>query len=246
MENSKIEWTDHTWNPWYGCQKVSDGCKYCYMYRNREMYGQDGNTFSRSKTKFTYPYEVPERSLIFTCSWSDWFIDKADGFRDDAWDIIRKTPQHMYQILTKRPERIKDHLPKDLENFRNVWLGVTVESQKHVDRLSYLQEIPLTTFVSFEPLLGPITWTDSMSSMDWIIIGGESGNETGKYRYRPMELSWALDLLQDAQKHDVPVFVKQMGTYLAKQLGHKDRHGGDLDYFPEELKVREFPKGFVR
>ena len=104
MENTKIQWTEATWNPWHGCQKVSPGCKFCYMYRDKERYGQDATTVLRSKTKFKEPLKWKEPKVIFTCSWSDWFIEEADQWRDEAWETIRKTPQHTYQILTKSPK----------------------------------------------------------------------------------------------------------------------------------------------
>ena len=107
---SKIQWTNATWNPWHGCKKVSPGCKFCYMYRDKERYNQDPTTVLKSKTKFNAPLQWNEPKLIFTCSWSDWFIEEADQWRAEAWKIIKNTPHHTYQILTKRPERIKDHL----------------------------------------------------------------------------------------------------------------------------------------
>ena len=230
---SEIQWTDGTWNPWHGCKKVSPGCKYCYMHPD---------TVLKSKTRFDEPLKWKDSRLIFTCSWSDWFIKEADEWRDDAWDIIRRTPHHTYQILTKRPERIKSHLPKWFDELNNVWLGVSIESDEQMDRLKYLKDLSCITFASFEPLIGPIIWDNRMDGLDWCIIGGESGNETGKYRYRKMELQWALDLVKGAKASGVPCFVKQLGTYQAKMLKMKDRHGGDFKEFPEELKLRMFPR----
>lgn len=112
-KSSFIEWTQATWNPWHGCIKVSEGCRYCYMYRDKTRYGQNPKIISKSKTTFDDPLKWAEPQLIFTCSWSDWFIDAADDWRDEAWEIIRKSPHHTFQILTKRPERIADHLPSD-------------------------------------------------------------------------------------------------------------------------------------
>ena len=93
---SHIQWTDSTWNPWHGCKKVSDGCKFCYMYRDKERYGQDPTQVTKSKTKFAEPLLWKESRKIFTCSWSDFFIDEADEWRQNAWDIIKATPQHIY------------------------------------------------------------------------------------------------------------------------------------------------------
>ncbi len=102
-KESQIEWTEATWNPWHGCKKISPGCKNCYMYREKKRYGQDPHNVTKSKTTFKAPLGWKSSKTIFTCSWSDFFIQEADDWRDDAWDVIRKTPEHTYQILTKRP-----------------------------------------------------------------------------------------------------------------------------------------------
>ncbi len=260
---SKIQWTEATWNPWHGCKKVSPGCKFCYMYRDKERYNQDPTTVLRSKGNFDAPLKWKEPRLIFTCSWSDWFIEDADAWRPEAWDIINRTPRHTYQILTKRPERITAHLPGDWgDGYPNVWLGVSAENQALFDmRVSILSNIPATVrFVSAEPLLGPIRILEPLSSyptfddpgncgepifwgMDWIIVGGESGNEAGRYRYRPCNTEWIAKIIGDCkEKHTrTPVFVKQLGTHLAKQLNCKDRHGGNIEEWPTYLQFREMP-----
>ncbi len=241
-KNSKIQWTNDTWNPWQGCVKVSTGCKFCYMYRDKKIYGSEPRVVSRSKTTFYHPLKWKDGRLIFTCSWSDWFITEADEWRPEAWEIIRQTPRHIYQILTKRPERIKENLPTWFDEIvDHVWIGVSVENQDFISRIDYLKDLPCIKFASFEPLLDEIEWEDSMNHLNWIIIGGESGNETGEYRYRPMELSWAEKLVEGAKSHNIPVFVKQLGTYQAKLLGLKERHGGDVSEFPSYLRLREFP-----
>ncbi|MCO5334929.1 MAG: phage Gp37/Gp68 family protein [Pyrinomonadaceae bacterium] len=105
--NSAIEWTDATWNPWHGCHKVSAGCKHCYMFRDKKRFGHDPNVVVRSKDATFYaPLKWKEPRKIFTCSWSDFFIEEADEWRDEAFAIMALTPQHTYQILTKRPERM--------------------------------------------------------------------------------------------------------------------------------------------
>ena len=243
MENTKIQWTENTWNPWYGCQKISAGCKYCYMYRDRQHI--DASKVKRSKTKFNYPLSVKEPKLIFTCSWSDWFIPEADKWRAEAWGIIKKTPQHTYQILTKRPERIKANLPYNFESYKNVWIGVSVENQDYVKRLDYMQDLPCITFASFEPLIAPIQWSATMKNLNWIIVGGESGNEDGNYRYRKMELSWAEELVAKAQENKVACFVKQLGSYQAKKLKLNSRYGDVIDEFPKNLQVRQFPVKYL-
>lgn len=167
-QTTKIEWTEATWNPWHGCRKVSAGCKNCYMFREKKQYGQDPNVVVRSKTKFYDPLKWKEPRRIFTCSWSDFFIEEADAWRDEAFAIMALTPQHTYQVLTKRPDRMMEYLrgpqtprniyaevhygdhpllePRSHELYErlqnwplpNVWLGVSVEDQKTAD-----ERIPL-------------------------------------------------------------------------------------------------------
>ena len=255
--DSSIEWTQDTWNPWHGCKKVSEGCKFCYMYRDKERYGHDPTTVLRSKTSFNDPLKKEEGRLIFTCSWSDWFIEDADEWRPEAWEIIRKTPQHTYQILTKRPERILECLPEDWgDGYENVWLGVSVESGKQMHRVKILKDIPAKVkFISAEPLIAPLIdlympfderldFHHYDNFIDWVIIGGESGNETGKYRYRECELKWIRDILDWCRHNEIPAFVKQLGTHLATQLSCRDRHGKMLRDFPEDIRVRQFPEAY--
>lgn len=233
MDKTKIAWTEYTWNPFHGCHKVSEGCKYCYMFRDKERYGQDPNKVVKSsKSVFNKPLKIDEPSMIFTCSWSDFFIEEGDQWRDGAWDIIRRTPHHTYQILTKRPERIKDNLPASA--LSNVWLGVSIENNKNSDRAKIFNTIGgYTTFISFEPLLEPIEWVDDFNDVDWIIIGAESGNDTGKYKYRDCKNWWINDLVAKAKENNIKVFVKQIrldGKLLT-----------DVNLFPKELQCREFP-----
>lgn len=161
-ENSKIEWTESTWNPWHGCIKVSPGCKFCYMYTEKKFYGQNPALVVRSKTKFNDPLKWVRSGkapkFCFTCSWSDFFIDTADQWRPEAWEIIRKTPQITYQILTKRPERIAEHLPADWgAGYPNVWLGVSVETPEYLPRFDELLKIPAVIhWGSLEPLLADL------------------------------------------------------------------------------------------
>lgn len=268
-QQSKIQWTDATWNPWHGCKKVSPGCKFCYMYRDKERYGQEPTTVLRSKSTFNDPlkwvkevrqpvsmfnYQEPaprpddtpfHGMKIFTCSWSDFFIEEADAWRPEAWKIIKDTPEFTYQILTKRPERIAQCLPDDWgQGYENVWLGVSVEANDCLHRLETLGCTPAhTRFACFEPLIGLVRFLPRYADfIDWAIIGGESGNETGKYKYRRCYMDWIEFLVSDLAFSGVPVFVKQLGTYLSKEMSLKDRHGGDWSEWPEWLKIREFPE----
>lgn len=247
MKKSKIQWTDFTWNPWHGCTKVSPGCKFCYMYRDKERYGQDPTSVLKSKSNFDTPMRHPDPLTIFTCSWSDWFIPEADQWRDEAWRVIKATPHHRYQILTKRPDRIAGRLPEGYPNrYEHVSIGVSIESSEYLYRLDWLDLIPANKrFVSFEPLLSAIDFDTEINTVKakdfpfaWAIIGGESGNRSGKYRYRKCELDWIRGIQKHCEDRNIPVFIKQLGTHLAGELQLKDRHGGDINEFPDDIRVR--------
>jgi protein gp37 len=264
MINSKIQWTDATWNIARGCTKVDEDCKFCYMYRdsmNSTRY--DPLEIIRTKTVFNLPLTLTVPSKIFTCSLTDFFHEAVDSYRNEAWEIIRKCPQHTFQILTKRPERIDEHLPPDWgTGWKNVWLGTSVGSDAGTQRIRDLLQMKgraKVLFLSAEPLHGPLDLqeyffpyrmiksvseenrTKLIDLLDWVIVGGESGHDQGKYRYRPCELEWIENIVSDCKKNHIPVFVKQLGTHLSKQLKMSDRHGGDINEFPEHLRVREFP-----
>jgi protein gp37 len=246
-KQTAIQWTDATVNFWRGCKKVSPGCKFCYMYRDQERYGRSPEEVLRtSPTTFNQALKWSEPRRIFTNSWSDFFIEEADNWRDDAWNVIRSTLYHQWQILTKRPELIPARLPCDWgTGWGNVLLGVSVESQEYWSRADLLSKIPARSrFLSLEPLIGPIDvlqYTDgvkAIDSIDWVIIGGESGNENGKYRYRPCEIEWIEKIVNDLRSHapHVKIFIKQLGTYQYHKLGLLDRHGGNMDSWSENLE----------
>lgn len=261
MNPSSIQWTTFTHNFWKGCKKVSDGCKFCYMYRMEDENGGDGNYIHRENDEyFNMPLKIKTPEKIFTCSMSDFFIEQADKWREKAWEIIARTPWHTWQILTKRPERIKQCLPKNWgAGYPNVWLGVTIENTKEMHRIDKLLQIPAKTyFISAEPLLEEVSFikegVNLLDEIDLIIIGGESGNDYGKYKYRPCEVAWMEKLTNKAKSNGrTKVFVKQMGTYLAKKgigsiiRGNKaiSNHGDDFDLFPESLKIRELPEVYT-
>ncbi len=248
METTKIQWTDATWNPFYGCRKVSAECKFCYMFRDQQRYGRNPSLVVKSKTTFDKPLSWKEPKVIFTCSWSDWFIEEGDEWRDELWKIIKATPQHTYQILTKRPERIKQSLPADWgQGYDNVWLGVSVGTNEGLERCKILSEIPAKVkFISAEPLLEDLTGLNEIlieNKFDWCIIGGESGNYNGKYRFRECRIEWIKNIISVCKTNGVTVFVKQLGTYLGNGMSLKDTHGGDISEWPIELQIREFPIG---
>ena len=245
MQDSIIGWTDDTQNFWIGCFRVSCGCSKCYMYRIETRWGRDGSVVRRTnKATFEAPLRKAKPSRIFTCSMSDFFIEQADDWRDDAWSVIRRTPQHLYQILTKRPENIAERLPYDWQaGYDNVMLGVSVENNnpRVLARMDILRAIPAKyRFLSIEPLLERLEPLN-LTGIDWVIIGGESGNENGKFGYRPCELEWISAIIQQCREQGVPVFVKQLGTYQYHQLNLTHRHGTDIENWPLDIRVQEFP-----
>ena len=233
---SEIEWTEATWNPWHGCQKVSPGCAHCYMYRDKARYGQDPSKVVRGKTTFHLPLRWKEPKLIFTCSWSDFFIKEADPWRPEAWDIIRSTPHHSYQILTKRPERVALHLPKDWP-MRNVWLGVSVENPRFYSRIEVLREIPAPVrFLSLEPLLAAMPKLP-LEGISWVIVGGESGP-----RSRPMKQDWVCDIRDQCLRAGIPFFFKQWGG-TRKDITGRRLEGRVWDEMPRRQSKVDFAAG---
>ncbi len=216
-----ISWTDARWNPWQGCHKVSPGCAHCYMFTWQRRYGKGQDVVIRSapatvRAPLRWQRQMGQGTytgarhgttlLVFTCSLSDFFLEEADAWRGDVWEIIRSTPNLTYQILTKRPELIMDRLPSDWgEGYQNCWIGVSVENQRWRSRLERLRTIPaVVRFASFEPILGDLgslaLW---LPMLDWAIVGGESGAG-----HRPMALPWLHSVVTQCQAAGVPVWVK--------------------------------------
>lgn len=228
-DRTDIAWTEKTWNPWHGCRKISPGCKNCYMFREKRQYGQDPEAVVKSKTMFNAPLKWVDPSLIFTCSWSDWFIEEADEWREEAYGVIRATRQHAYQILTKRSARFASLILPDLPN---VWWGVSVEDRKYgLPRIDQLRDhAPRNRFLSIEPLLENLGVID-LSGIGWVIVGGESGPQR-----RELDLRWLESIVAQCRVADVPCFVKQDSGFKSGQQGR----------IPDDLFVRQFPIGMQR
>ena len=218
-EKTNIAWTEATWNPWVGCEKVSPGCDNCYAEREMNRWGRDFYVVRRTKDPTFYAplKKWKEPKLIFTCSFSDFFHADADQWREDAWKVIEATPWHTYQILTKRPSRMLSWL-KTHEWPSNAWAGVSVESQQYAHRLDVLAKVPAPVrFVSAEPLLEKLNLTNWLGELcgepcecpmgnkiQWVIAGGESG----RY-FRALDLDWIRSLRDQCAKAGVPFFYKQ-------------------------------------
>lgn len=197
------------------------------MFRDQARYGRDPGEVVRTKTwrdPFRWQKKAEaagRRDRVFTCSWSDWFHADADAWRPEAWDVVRRCPNLVFQILTKRPERVRDHLPPDWgAGYDNVWLGVSVENNDSVGRADVLRQVPARTrWVCAEPLLGPVPDLN-LDGIHWVVAGGESGPG-----WRPMDVQWARDLRDKCVAAAVPFYFKQSnGTYP----GTKPRLDGRL------------------
>src|SRR3954447_27034809 len=203
--------THRTWNPWRGCTKVSAGCANCYMFRQQREYGRDPAVVRRTKTWGDPPRwqraaaRAGRTEFVFTASWSDWFHDAADPWRGEAWAVVKSCPNLVFQVLTKRPERIADHLPADWgDGYPIVWLGVSVERDDYCWRADVLTKVPARLrWVCAEPLLGPLPGLN-LDGIGWVVVGGESGPG-----WRPMELAWAAALRPRCRAAGVPFYFKQ-------------------------------------
>lgn len=228
-ESTGIEWTDATWNPWVGCHKISPACAHCYMYRDRIRYGQNPEVVLRTQDyTFNAPLRWKEPKKVFTCSWSDFFVEEADQWRADAYKIILDAPQHSYQILTKRPERITpldQHLISDQE--LKVWMGTSVENRRFYWRIEKVQQVNARVrFLSIEPLLGRMIDLP-LEGIHWVIVGGESGP-----KFRPLNLDWVREIRDLCQVAGVPFFFKQHSAF---NPGTKGRllDGREWNEFPQ-------------
>ena len=271
-----IEWTEVTWNPTTGCDQISPGCDNCYaltMARRLKAMGAakyqtDGDPatsgpgfgIATHPAALAEPYRWRTPRRVFVNSMSDLFHHAVPAaFIADVFATMAMTPQHTYQILTKRPARARTLLndpdfqhqawqraaatdvngwlgaaahPPAAWPWPNVWIGVSVETAQQLHRIDHLRAIPTAVrFVSAEPLLGPLAGID-LTNVDWLIAGGESGPHA-----RPLDLAWIRDLITACQTHGTAAFVKQLGTAWT---GHRGK-GTDPAAWPTDLQVRQWP-----
>lgn len=272
-ENTKIQWTDHTFNPWLGCARVSEGCQNCYAefmmdHRyHRVRWGEDG-TRLRTKTwneppKWDrqakadgYPHKV------FCASLADVFEDREEllPWREDLFTLIDQCQNLNWLLLTKRPQNIRlfwEAIPDStgyyLQDKReNVWLGTSIANQRNadecIDKLLESRALSPVLFLSLEPQIGFVDlkpWLQPEPLIDWVIVGGES--EQGGPA-RPFHLEWAADMLDQCAQAEVPCFFKQSGAnaYHGKRpIKFKDAHGGNMVEWPEHLRVRQCPETYA-
>ena len=240
-ETTSISWTDHTFNPWHGCTRVSPGCVNCYAETFSKRLGRD--IWGPGKPRLTFgekhwgePLQWDAKAKrdgvmrkVFCASMADVFDAEApSGERDRLWDLIRGTENLIWQLLTKRVEGYAEFLPGDLMCCRDVWKGFTAEDQQRYDeRWQLMQGWPGITWCSYEPALGPLTTGKTWQKPSWIVFGGESGNAR-----RPCEQQWAEQLLTECREREIAFFMKQMSARTPTQ-------GKGL--IPAHLMIREFP-----
>lgn len=265
-ENSSIEWTDHTFNPWLGCTKISPGCDRCYAEawskrsglvqwgknprrRTSEAYWRQPLRWQREAASFAHTRG--RRQRVFCASLADVFDNKADAaWRTELFGLIRCTPDLDWLLLTKRPSNIPRMLPDDwgARGYSNVWLGFTAEDQKRFDeRKQFIAEVPAALwFVSYEPAIGPLRLGERDPRPDWLISGGESGAGA-----RPMNPQWARDVIADCRRLGISPFHKQWGNWTSNPLvaedavpiadaKARDPHGKGGGLLDGQI-VREFP-----
>lgn len=238
MSNIKtgIEWTDRTWNPTTGCDKVSTGCKYCYAEEITKRFPQNfpnGFELTLHPDRIDQPKHWRKPSRIFVNSMSDLFHkDVPLDFLLQVFQVMNDTPQHIYQILTKRHERLVE-LADRLNWSSNIWMGVSVENQMQVHRIEALLHVNAEVrFLSCEPLLGPLQL--NLSGIQWVIVGGESGRH-----HRPIEEKWVIDILEQCQAKNVAFFFKQWGGVTPKAGGRllKEKIWEEMPIVIEKSKI---------
>lgn len=219
---SLIEWTESTWNPVTGCTKISNGCLNCYAERMaKRLAGRYG--YPKEKPfqvtlhpeRLEQPIRLLRKHVIFVCSMSDFFhSDISENFRLKIMDVIRRCPQHIFQILTKREEKMLDFSRKIEVWPDNVWVGVTIEAKEYKKRIDYLKEIDASVkFLSCEPLLNDLGMLN-LEGINWVIVGGESG-----FNARQICSEWATNIRDQCLSRNIPYFFKQWGGINKKAAG---------------------------
>lgn len=258
MQESKISWTTVTWNPTFGCSRISEGCRFCYAESLALKFKLSDSPWTAKNAahnvvlkehKLREPYRLKEPSRIFVNSMSDLFHEKIpDSYLERIFEVMTDLPQHTFQILTKRPDRAaqwKGPWPE------NIWMGTTVEDTRVVDRISHLKKCKAAIkFISAEPLIGPLTGAN-FDGIDWVIVGGESGNHLAeaeralkqgidpcKVNPRWMHQKWARSIKDKCQRRGIAFFYKQDSgrkTEFRPYLQHSDGTYWEWHQFPNQL-----------
>jgi protein gp37 len=226
-----ISWTDETWNPVTGCSRVSEGCRNCYAERLSLRFGWSKKPWTSANAavnvrchadRLEIPLRLKRPSRIFTNSMSDMFHPQVpDAFLARIFDVMTKTPQHAYQILTKRPERAAEWPGPWTQN---IWMGTSIEDAKVVNRADHLRRCDAhVRFISAEPLLGPLMPALDLTGIDWVIVGGESGPG-----FRPMDHAWARALRDECVRRKVAFFFKQDAAFRTETRPYLVEADGSL------------------
>jgi len=230
MKTTKIEWTEATWNPSIGCSKLTAGCKNCYaevMARRLQGMGvacyEDGFKFKILPERLDQPINIKKPTKFFVNSMSDLFHKNMPfEFLDRIFEVIEKTPQHNYQILTKRENTLQKYFLKRTVP-KNVWLGVTVENEHTKHRIDVLKDISATIrFISMEPLISDVGKLN-LKGIHWVIVGGESGVSA-----RRMSPEWAINIKDQCVKQNIAFFFKQWGTWGEDGIKRNKKENGSL------------------
>ena len=233
MSKSAIEWTEHTWNPVTGCDKVSPGCDNCYAERMAaRLQAMGSSRYSNGfqvtlhEDKVTEPLRWVKPRMVFVNSMSDLFHPKVpDNFIHDVFEVMTQATRHTFQILTKRPQRAASLLTSELPS--HIWIGTSIENDSYVFRADHLRRINVPIrFLSCEPLLGALPSLD-LSGVSWVIVGGESGPG-----HRPMEVEWVREIRDKVVAADVAFFFKQWGGHTPK-AGGRQLDGIEWSQWPE-------------
>jgi protein gp37 len=220
-DRSRIEWTQATWNPVTGCDKVSPGCAHCYAETFAERWRgvprhpyEQGFDLRFWPGRLEQPLKWKRPRVIFVNSMSDLFHEDIPlSYIERVFAVMTEASQHVFQVLTKRHERLAELAP-ELPWPKNVWMGVSIENKRWVERADYLREVPAAVrFISAEPLIGPLDGLD-LDGIDWLIAGGESG-----HRHRPLDEEWVVELRDLCHADGVAFFFKQWGGRHAKANG---------------------------
>jgi protein gp37 len=247
-DRSSIEWTGSTWNPTTGCDRTSPGCDHCYALTlakrlkamGQAKYQRDGDPRTSGPgfgvTLHEDALDLPRRwgapRTVFVNSMSDLFHDGVPAaFIHRVFEVMRSTPQHTYQVLTKRSRRL-ERLAPALDWSPNVWMGVSIETEKYLFRARHLQSTAAAVrFLSLEPLLGPLPDLD-LAGIDWVIVGGESGHLA-----RPVHPDWIRDIRDQCIEADTPFFFKQWGGRTPK-AGGRELDGQTWDQMPKDTRAK--------
>lgn len=242
MSNNEIVENEYMWNPWHGCHKCSEGCFHCYMYERDKNYGINSNIVKMTKSGFRLPiqkirnkdantkqekyelhYKIPSGSTIMTCLTSDFFIEEADVWRHDAWEFIHERGDCLFEIITKRPQRIEQTLPDNwLDGWSNVLINVTAENEERAwERIPILLDLPIKhKGIVIEPMLEKMDIRPFLSSGDIeiVTVGGESYNGFEGVA-RELRMEWVKDIKEQCKYYDTPFYFHQTGTRLVLDNG---------------------------